>query len=145
MSNVTYLSDNKPAPRFPSNMPTCIHDEPVARFQLLSQTRSHWNDTTIPPLKIHFDFPLKIKGSLEWCKRKEKWIVYLGATGYDLTENSIITGDIGKDRLISIILLIAKYSIYTAKIKDKIANFFSFKCFIKATIYAGKLTSIHQE
>ena len=61
----------------------------------------------------------------------ERWINHLGVRDYKLTENSIITGDIHKNRLISIIILYAKITIYSAKLKDKTPNFFNFKNLLK--------------
>ena len=61
----------------------------------------------------------------------ERWINHLGVRDYKLTENSIITGDIHKSRLISIIILYAKITIYSAKLKDKTPNFFNFKNLLK--------------
>ena len=57
----------------------------------------------------------------------ERWINHLGVNDYVLTENSIITGDINKGRLLSIIILFAKITIYNAKMREKTPNFFNFK------------------
>ena len=61
----------------------------------------------------------------------ERWINHLGVQDYKLTENSIITGDIHKPHLISIIILYAKITIYSAKLKDKTPNLFNFKNLLK--------------
>ena len=61
----------------------------------------------------------------------ERWINHLGVQDNQLSENSIITGDINKSRLISIIILYAKITIYSAKLKDKTPNFFNFKNLLK--------------
>ena len=47
------------------------------------------------------------------------------------SENSIITGDINKGRLLSIIILFAKMTIYFAKLKEKTPIFFNFKNLLK--------------
>ena len=71
----------------------------------------------------------------------EKWI-HLGVREYELTDNNLILGDIEKDCLIiSIIILCAKDSMYTAKIKDK-RPFFQF---IKTLLHIGKIFSNHQQ
>ena len=57
----------------------------------------------------------------------ERWINHIGVQNYTLTSNSIITGDIHKSCLISKIILYAKVTIYSAKLKNKTPNFFSFK------------------
>ena len=57
----------------------------------------------------------------------ERWINQQGVQDYILTENSIITGDIHKSHLISIIILYAKITIYSAKLKNKTPIFFNFK------------------
>ena len=57
----------------------------------------------------------------------ERWINHLGVQDYNLTENSIITGDIHKSRIISIIILFAKITIYSAKLKEKPPIFFNFE------------------
>ena len=61
----------------------------------------------------------------------ERWINHLGVQDYNLTENSIITGDIHKSCLVSIIRLYAKITIFPAKLKDKTPNFFNFKNLLK--------------
>ena len=57
----------------------------------------------------------------------ERWIIHLGVKDYVLTENNIITGDINKGCLLTIIILFAEITIYSAKLKEKTSNFFSFK------------------
>ena len=57
----------------------------------------------------------------------ERWINHLVVRAYNLTENSMTTGDIQKSCLISIIILYAKITIYSTKLKDKTPNFFNFK------------------
>ena len=59
----------------------------------------------------------------------ERWIIHLGVKDYTLTENSIITGDINKSCLLTIIILFAKITIYSANLKDKTPNFFNFKIY----------------
>ena len=61
----------------------------------------------------------------------ERWINQIGVQNYTLTENNIITGDIHKSCLISIIILYAKLTIYSAKLKNKTPNFFNFKNLLK--------------
>ena len=73
----------------------------------------------------------------------ERWINHLGVRDYKLTENSIITGDIHKSRLISIIILYAKITIYSAKLKNKTPNFFNFKnLLIQEYIHSKYLANI---
>ena len=69
--------------------------------------------------------------SKEFWTDVERWITHLGVPDYFLTENRIITGDINKGHLISIILLFAKMTIYSAKLKDKTPNLFNFKNLLK--------------
>ena len=52
----------------------------------------------------------------------ERLINHLGVNDYAFTENSIITGDIIKGRLLSIIILFAKITIYNAKMREKTPN-----------------------
>ena len=61
----------------------------------------------------------------------ERWINQLGDQDYILTKNSIITGDIHKSRLISMIILYAKITIYSAKLKNKTPISFNFKNLLK--------------
>ena len=61
----------------------------------------------------------------------ERWIIHLGVNDYVLTENNIITGDVNKSCLLSIIILYAKITIYKAKIREKTPNFFNFKNLLK--------------
>ena len=61
----------------------------------------------------------------------ERWINHLGVKEYVLTDNSIITGDINKSHLLSIIIQHAKITIYNANIKEKTPNFFNFKNLLK--------------
>ena len=61
----------------------------------------------------------------------ERWINHLGVRDYTLTENSIITGDINKGCLLSIIILFAKITIYNAKMREMTPNFLNFKILSK--------------
>ena len=61
----------------------------------------------------------------------ERWINHLGVNDYVLTENSIITGDINKGRLLSIIILFVKITIYNEKMREKTPNFFNFNFLLK--------------
>ena len=61
----------------------------------------------------------------------KRWINHLGVNEYVLTENSIITEDINKGRLLSIIILFAKITIYSAKMREKTPNLFNFKNLLK--------------
>ena len=72
----------------------------------------------------------------------ERWIIHLGVKDYVLTENSIITGDINKGRLFTIIILFAKITIYSAKLKEKTPNFFSFKSLLKQQYIQAKYFAI---
>ena len=56
----------------------------------------------------------------------ERWINRLGDKDYLLTENSLITGDINKGRLLTVIILFAKITIYNAKMREKTPNIFNF-------------------
>ena len=69
---------------------------------------------------------LKCQKSKKLWSEVERWINHLGFVDYILTENSIVTGDINKSRLLSIIILFAKITIYNARMKDKTPNFFNF-------------------
>ena len=69
---------------------------------------------------------LKCQISKKLWSDVERWINHLGVIDYTLTENSIVTGDINKGRLLSIIILFAKITIYNARMKDKTPNFFNF-------------------
>ena len=66
---------------------------------------------------------------------EERWINHLGVRDYTLTENSIKTGDINKGRLLSIIILFAKITIYNAKIREMTPNFFNFKKLLKINTF----------
>ena len=68
----------------------------------------------------------------------ERWINHLSAKDYVLTENSIITGDINKVCLLTTIILFAKIAIYSAKIKEKTPNFFTFKDLLKQQYIQSK-------
>ena len=68
----------------------------------------------------------------------ERWINHLGVKNYVLTENSIITGDINKGRLLTVIILFAKVTIYTAKMNEKTPNFFNFKNLLKQQYVQAK-------
>ena len=68
----------------------------------------------------------------------ERWITQLGVNNYVLTENNIITGEINKSRLLTVIILFAKVTIYTAKINEKIPNFFNFKNLLKQQYVQAK-------
>ena len=69
---------------------------------------------------------LKCQKSKKLWTEVERWINHLGFVDYILTENSIVTGDINKSRLLSIIILFAKITIYNARMKEKTPNFFNF-------------------
>ena len=73
----------------------------------------------------------------------ERWINQIGVPNYTLTSNSIITGDIHKSCLISKIILYAKVTIYSAKLKNKTPNFFCFKNLLRQEyIHAKYLANI---
>ena len=73
----------------------------------------------------------------------ERWINQIGVPNYTLTSNSIITGDIHKSCLISKIILYAKVTIYSAKLKNKTPNFFCFKNLLRQEyIHAKYLSNI---
>ena len=72
-----------------------------------------------------------VKNLKELWSDVERWINHLGVQDYKLTENNIITGDIHKSSLISIIILYAKITIYSAKLKNKTPILFNFKNLLK--------------
>ena len=73
----------------------------------------------------------------------ERLINQIGVQNYILTANSIVTGDIHKSCLISKIILYAKVTIYSAKLKNKTPNFFCFKNLLRQEyIHAKYLANI---
>ena len=81
---------------------------------------------------LHCDKSKKIWSDIE------RWVTQLGVNNYVLTENSIITGEINKSRLLTVIILFAKVTIYTAKINEKIPIFFNFRNLLKQQYVQAK-------
>ena len=70
------------------------------------------------PIVTHICY-YTVKNPKKLWSDRERWINHLGVKDYVLTENNIITGDIKKGRLLTIIILFAKITIYNARMKEK--------------------------